>query len=158
MENTKAKYLDKTGLSTVWAKTKELVNSSSSTLSERITILETFKDKELSSDKFIKLFGSDSFVAAVTSDGYCIENPEDVSKFEGVTVVAILVATPEKKLLIPAANSLGTAYFCNGAQTNTSIIAHPESYETAVNFTEGFADTKVLRDTLTETSVMMLCS
>ena len=152
MENTKAKYLDKTGLSTVWAKTKELVNSSSSTLSERITILETFKDKELSSDKFIKLFGSDSFVAAVTSDGYCIENPEDVSKFEGVTVVAILVATPEKKLLIPAANSLGTAYFCNGAQTNTSIIAHPESYETAVNFTEGFADTKVLRDTLTETS------
>lgn len=118
----------------------------------RITTLETFKNQELSADKFIKTFASESFVAAVTSDGYCIENPDDVAKFSGATIVAILVATPTRKLLIPATSTLKTAYFCNGSQVNTDIICHSKGAEYAKGFLEGFADTNVLRTTLKESS------
>ncbi len=118
----------------------------------RITTLETFKTQELSADKFIKTFASESFVAAVTSDGYCIENPDDVKNFSGATVVAILVATPTRKLLIPATSTLKTAYFCNGAQVNTSIIDHQEGASAVTRWQEGYADTKVLASTLKEAS------
>ena len=121
-------------------------------LGNRITTLEAFKTQELSADKFSKTFVSDSFVAAVTSDGYCIENPDDVKNFSGATVVAILVATPKRKLLIPATSALKTAYFCNGAQVNTEIPQFNIGAATATDYLEGYANTAILRKTLTEVS------